>query len=72
MLVFRELTVVKNRIISKGLFEILPFENAINGKEEAGHRNFGDGLCSCWWDCLVFPTNFCSSNAMGGCRVDLT
>lgn len=40
------------------------------GEEETGHRNFGDGLCGCWWNCLVFQADLCSGNAMGSRRVD--
>lgn len=62
----------KELIVAKGLFEIDLFQDAVNGKEEASHRNFGNGLCSCWRDCLVFQADFRSSNAMGSCRVDIT
>jgi hypothetical protein len=56
--------------MAKGLIEIDPFEDAANGKEEAGHRNLRNGLCGCWWNSLVFQTDFCSGNAMGSCWVD--
>ena len=58
--------------MAKGLIEIDPCEDAANGKEEARHRNLRDGLCGCWWNCLVFQADFCSGNAMGNSWVDST
>lgn len=40
--------------MAKELIEIDPFHDADNGKEQASHRNLGNGVRGCWWDCLVF------------------
>lgn len=68
----RKSIAAKNGFMAKGLIEIDPFHRPINGKEEAGHRNLGNNLCGCWWNCLVFKTELCCGNVMGSCWVNPT